>query len=145
VRVPFQEEYVTVSRKGVLRGLHFQVPPAALEKIVLCVHGAVLDAVVDLRVGSPTYKKHVLLELQGSGGEMIFVPKGCAHGFYALTDPAILIYKTSHVFRPECDKGIHWASAGIAWPEGSPVISGRDRVLPELAAFQSPFTYAGDS
>lgn len=139
--VPFQEEYVTTSRRGVMRGLHFQVPPCHLDKLVLCVHGTVLDAVVDLRVGSPTYGNHFLREMRGDSGDMLFIPAGCAHGFYALTDTAILVYKVSKVYSPECDAGVHWASAGIDWPDKSPLVSDRDRCLPSLADFQSPFSY----
>lgn len=139
--VPFQEEYVTTSHRGVLRGLHFQNPPHHLDKLVLCVHGAVLDAVVDLRVGSPTYGHHLVQEMRGDRGDMLFIPAGCAHGFYSLTDDAILLYKVSALYSPECDAGIHWASAGIAWPDNSPLVSDRDRCLPPLADFQSPFFY----
>lgn len=143
-RVPFEEEYVTTSHKGVLRGLHLQIPPKALDKVVLCVHGVVLDAVLDVRRNSPKYGRHILREMRGDRGDAIFVPKGCAHGFYTLSETAVLVYKTSVVHDPACDKGIHWASAGIDWPDANPMVSVRDRELPSFAVFRSPFDDDGD-
>ncbi len=135
----FPEEYYSVSRKGVLRGLHFQVPPADLVKLVFCLGGEVLDAVLDLRKKSGTYGKHFTLKLGAKKGNMLYIPKGCAHGFYALSANAIMLYKTSAVYSFENDAGILWNSAGIKWPEGKPLISPRDAAFPELKDFKSPF------
>lgn len=140
-RVPFEEEYLTASQKGVLRGLHFQMPPYALDKLVQCVSGAVFDVALDLRKGSPRYGKHEAVMLDSAKGDMFFLPKGIAHGFCALTDNARLLYKVSCVYAPECDTGIRWDSAGIAWPEAAPMVSARDLSFPALAEFQSPFVY----
>lgn len=137
----FAEEYYSVSKRGVLRGLHFQVPPAEHVKLVYCVKGAVADAVVDLRRGSPTYGKHELFELDQDNSNALYIPAGFAHGFYARTDDAIMLYKVTSVYSPQYDKGILWSSAEIAWPDTNLLISERDRAFPTLANFESPFVY----
>ena len=138
----WREEYYSVSRKGVLRGLHFQVPPHDHAKLVYCTAGMVLDAVLDLRVGSPAYQRHELFELNAETAHMLYLPKGVAHGFYTLSDSATMMYKVSTVYAPACDTGILWNSAGIPWPDSHPVVSQRDGNLPELSDFSdNPFRY----
>lgn len=140
--LPLAEEYITVSKKRVLRGIHFQGPPHDLEKLVQCASGTVLDAVVDLRLGSPTFGMHELFELSGDRGDMLFMPRGIGHAFYVLSKSAVLIYKVSKVYCQEHDHGIHWASIGIPWPDSKPILSPRDRAFPALSEFQTPFSYA---
>mgnify|MGYP001497880593 FL=1 len=89
----WREEYFSVSRRGVLRGLHFQLPPHDHEKLVYCTSGEVFDVVVDLRTSSPTYGRHALFQLSDSTAAMVYIPKGCAHGFYAVSDTATMMYK----------------------------------------------------
>lgn len=137
----FAEEFYTISRKSVLRGLHCQVPPHEHVKIVYCVAGSALDVVVDLRRGSPTYGRHLTFELSAENAEMIYIPPGLVHGFLVLSDQAIMVYKVGTVHSPESDRGIRWDSAGIAWPEGPKILSDRDLQLPPLRDFQSPFEY----
>jgi dTDP-4-dehydrorhamnose 3,5-epimerase len=137
----FAEQLYSVSQRGVLRGLHFQVPPHAVSKLVHCVAGEVFDVVVDLRRGSPTYGDHRTFNLSAQAANQIFVPAGLAHGYYAIADQAIVVYNTTGVHAPDCDKGIHWASVGAAWPGDSPILTDRDRDLPPLADFDSPFRY----
>ena len=137
--VSFTEEYYSVSGKGALRGLHFQTPPAALVKLVCCLAGEVLDAVLDLRKKSPTCGKHFTLKLKAEKGNMLYIPKGCAHGFYSLSAKALVLYKTSAVYAPENDAGLLWNSAGINWPCKKPLISPRDVAFPALRDFKSPF------
>lgn len=138
----WREEYYSVSRRGVLRGLHFQLPPHEHAKLVYCTSGAVLDAVLDLRVGSPTFGRHALFELSAEKANMIYIPKGLAHGFYAVSDMATMMYKVSTVYAPEADAGILWNSAGIPWPDSDPVISVRDRGFPGFQEFtDNPFRY----
>lgn len=134
----FVEEYYTTSRHGVLRGLHFQIPPADHAKLVYCIAGSVLDAVVDLRTDSGSYGKHVTLELSDSRHNILFIPRGFAHGFFALSD-CTMVYKVTSVHSPEHDRGIRWDSAGIAWPGIEPIVSDRDRTFARLAEFESPF------
>ena len=137
----FAEEYYSISRKGVLRGMHFQTPPHDHFKLVYCLTGRVLDAIVDLRVGSPTYRQSETIELSAELGNMLYIAPGMAHGFYALTDEVVMQYKVTTVYAPEHDGGIRWDSAGIAWPGSDPILSVRDCSFPSLAEFQSPFRY----
>ncbi len=137
----FVEEYYSVSWRGVLRGLHFQLPPLDHAKLVYCVEGSVLDAVVDLRVGSPSYGQHAIFELNAKHANSIYIPRGMAHGFYVQSERATLVYKVSTVYSPEYDAGILWNSVGIPWPSEKPIISDRDQGFPSFSEFQSPFIY----
>jgi dTDP-4-dehydrorhamnose 3,5-epimerase len=137
----FAEEYFTVSGKNVLRGLHFQTPPYDHVKVVSCLHGAVLDAVVDIRAGSPTYGRHELFELDGKSGRILYLPSGVAHGFLTLSDDALMSYKVTADYSPTNDTGIHWSSAGISWPCSNPMVSDRDSYFQPLAGYDSPFNY----
>lgn len=139
--IDWREEYYSVSNKGVLRGLHFQLPPHDHEKLVYCTSGEVLDAVVDLRVGSPMYGQHVMFKLNAAKANMIYIPKGCAHGFYTVSDSATMMYKVSSVYAPEADAGVLWSSAGILWPNIEPIISDRDKSFMPLNVFKSPFEF----
>lgn len=139
----FREEYFSSSHQGVLRGLHFQTPPHAHAKLVYCVRGSVLDAAVDLRIGSPTYGRHLRQELNEDNACMLYLPAGVAHGFLALSEQALMMYKVTSTYAPASDGGIRWDSAGIDWPASQPRLSARDRELPALAEFSSPFVYPG--
>lgn len=139
----FAEEYYTFSRRGVLRGLHFQVPPRDHIKLVYCASGEVLDAVVDLRVGSPAYGRFETFELSAEKANMIYIPAGLAHGFYVTGSDGLLVYHVTTVHSPEHDTGILWSSAGIPWPDRNPFLSRRDREFVPLADFTSPFVYGG--
>ncbi len=134
----FVEEYYTTSRCGVLRGLHFQTPPADHAKLVYCVSGTVFDAVLDLRAGSPAFGKCAHIELSAEKRNLLYIPRGLAHGFAALTD-CTMVYKVTSVHSPAQDAGIRWDSAGIPWPGEDFIISERDGAFPALADFQSPF------
>ncbi|MES2741352.1 MAG: dTDP-4-dehydrorhamnose 3,5-epimerase [Pseudomonadota bacterium] len=137
----YAEEYYSVSRRGVLRGLHFQTPPMAHVKLVYCAQGAVLDAAVDLRAGSPTYGRHLLCELSADNGHMLYLAPGVAHGFYTLSEQALMVYKVTSTYSQPHDGGILWNSAGIAWPDAEPLLSVRDQHFTPLADFASPFTF----
>lgn len=137
----FSEEYYSVSHRGVIRGLHFQAPPADHVKLVYCVHGEVFDVVLDLRMGSPTYGKTASFRLNSDSGNYLYIPKGLAHGFCATSDVATLIYKVSTVYSPQRDSGVLWSSLDIDWPTTSPVVSDRDRSFSPLSEFASPFIY----
>jgi dTDP-4-dehydrorhamnose 3,5-epimerase len=139
----FAEDYYSISRKGVIRGMHFQTPPADHVKMVYCVQGEVFDVVLDLRVGSPTYGQVASFQLTAEKANLIYVPRGLAHGFCAVSDVATLIYKVSTLYSPEHDSGVLWSSIGIDWPPGSPVLSGRDQSLRPFSEFKSPFVYDG--
>lgn len=132
LRADFVEQYYSVSRKAVLRGLHFQKPPAHHAKLVYCVEGNVLDAAVDLRPGSPAFGRHALRELSGERANILYLPEGLAHGFYVLSASATLIYAVTSEYDSASDAGIRWDSAGIEWPDRNPIISQRDQQLPSL-------------
>jgi dTDP-4-dehydrorhamnose 3,5-epimerase len=137
----FAEEYYSVSHRNVLRGLHFQLPPQEHTKIAYCVQGQVLDVVVDLRVGSPTYGKFETFDLSAEKANLIYIPPGLAHGFYVISEMAIMMYKVSTVYSSEHDRGILWNSAGIPWPSTNPIVSKRDSSFATLSDFNSPFVY----
>ncbi|RJX16993.1 MAG: dTDP-4-dehydrorhamnose 3,5-epimerase [Desulforudis sp.] len=137
----FAEEYYSKSYQGVLRGLHFQVPPHDHAKLVYCLVGQVKDVVVDLRLGSPTYGKFASFILSAEKASMVYIPRGLAHGFYTLSDSATMVYKVTSVYSPPHDTGIRWDSVGIDWPSDNPIISERDRQFETFAAFNSPFRF----
>ena len=137
----FVEEYYSVSYKNVVRGMHFQLPPNDLIKMVYCVEGEVLDAVVDLRKGSPTFDHFDLFKLSAAKANSLYIPKGMAHGFCVQSERAIIVYKVNAVYSPEHDAGVSWNSIGIPWPVTAPVLSARDAAFPRLDEFKSPFFY----
>ncbi len=141
LNIQWAEEYYSISRQGVLRGLHFQLPPHDHVKLVYCLYGEVFDAVVDLRKGSPTFGKYAIFRLNADQANMLYIPSGLAHGFYTLTETATMMYKVSTVYAPEHDTGILWNSANIPWPDTNPIISARDRGFIPLKSFQSPFVF----
>lgn len=141
LRTDWREEYQSSSRRGVIRGMHFQAPPADHAKLVFCLSGAVLDVIVDLRRGSPTYGEHRSVRLDAEQGTGVYVPTGCAHGFLSLSDAGTMYYKVTSVHAPDHDGGVDWSSIGFAWPVTDPLLSDRDRTHPPLAGFASPFTY----
>jgi dTDP-4-dehydrorhamnose 3,5-epimerase len=138
----FREQYYSVSSAGVLRGLHFQLPPHGHSKVVYCTAGTILDVALDLRVGSPSYGDHISLELSADTGNMLYLPEGLAHGFYSVTE-ATLVYNVSTVYSPESDAGIMWNSIGMDWPNMEPELSERDTTFPAFSEFDSPFAFQG--
>jgi dTDP-4-dehydrorhamnose 3,5-epimerase len=141
----FPEHFLSRSSRGVVRGLHFQLPPADHDKVVCCTAGEVFDVVVDLRVGSPAYGRFETFRLDDRDWTALFVPRGFAHGFAALSEQAVTAYLTSTEFEPALDAGIRWDSLPIPWPVTEPVVSERDRALPPFEAFVSPWTFEGSS
>ncbi len=133
------EAYWSTSHRGVVRGLHFQLPPHHHAKTVVAVAGTVHDVVLDLRTDSPAFGTHAAFTLDAAAGLAVHVPAGCAHGFQALTEGAGVAYLVSTEHAPDHDTGVRWDSAGIAWPLPPTVISDRDAGLPRLADFDSPF------
>jgi dTDP-4-dehydrorhamnose 3,5-epimerase len=130
---PFVQDNLSRSTKGVWRGLHFQAPyPQA--KMVSVPHGRVRDVAVDLRVGSPTYRSVVAVELSSEGQEQLYVPRGCAHGFCVLSDWALLHYKCDQTYRPDCDRGVRYddPQIGVPWPKMDVVLSPKDAGAPLL-------------
>lgn len=136
----FVEEYYSVSRRNVVRGLHFQTPPEDHYKMVYCMRGGVLDLVFDMRVGSPAYGTFRTFSLDAVTAEILIIPNGCAHGFLALEDDTIMNYKVTTAYAPAHDAGILWNSVGFDWPVESPIMSDRDRSFPTFASFANPFS-----
>ena len=140
----FAQSNLSVSRPGVLRGLHFQTDPMAQGKLVSCAAGAVFDVAVDLRVGSPTYGRWVGEELSLVNGRMLWVPVGFAHGFCVLgTTDAVLSYSVTEVYSGPNDGGIRWddPTIGVAWPMRNPILSVKDQSLPLLADYEPGFRF----
>ena len=143
--IHFVQDNESMSTYGVMRGLHFQRPPFTQSKLVRCVSGRVLDVAVDIRQGSPTYGKHVAVELTGDNHRQFFIPKGFAHGFAVLSDKAVFQYKCDEFYHPEADAGISILdeSLGIDWriPTADAILSDKDTRHSMLKDFESPFFF----
>ena len=143
--VRFVQDNESMSTRGVIRGLHFQRPPYAQSKLVGCVLGRVLDVAVDIRRGSPTYGRHVAVELTEDNHRQFFVPRGFAHGFSVLSETAVFQYKCDNFYAPQADGGISIQdeSLGIDWriPADEAILSEKDLHHPTLADFDSPFDF----
>lgn len=143
--VDFVQDNESCSTRGVMRGLHFQLPPFTQAKLVRCVRGSVLDVAVDLRKGSPTYGRHVAVELTEENHRQFFIPRGFAHGFAVLSDVAVFQYKCDNYYAPQADGGISIRdlSLGIDWKidPSQALLSDKDMHHPMLEDFDSPFTF----
>ena len=133
-----REEFYTVSKKNVIRGMHFQLPPDDHEKVVFCSAGSARDVMLDLRPGKG-YGKFVDIHLSGEEPGLLFMPKGIAHGYRALEDITNMVYKTSSEYAPESDTGILWNSFGYDWGPAVPILSDRDQLLSSFEDFKTPF------
>lgn len=148
IDIDFCQDNISLSaRKGTLRGLHFQLPPAEQAKLVGVIRGRIFDVALDLRRGSPTYRRHLAVELGAARGNQLLIPAGFAHGFCTLEPDTLIFYKVSSPFSAAHDSGIYWndPSLGIDWPvkESEAVLSEKDAKLPRLADTDPPFGYAG--
>lgn len=134
------------SQKGTLRGLHFQLNPKAQAKLIRCTRGAILDVAVDLRKGSPTYKKWVSIELSTENRKQFFIPKGFAHGFVTLTDDVEVQYKADDYYAPEFDRSIAYNDdeINVDWGISDPILSAKDKNAPLLRDSDVNFVYQGD-
>ena len=145
-KINFVQDNESMSSYGVMRGLHFQIPPYTQSKLVRCVKGRVLDVAVDIRKGSPTYGQHVAVELSEDNLRQFFVPRGFAHGFAVLSETAIFQYKCDNFYAPQADGGISIKddSLGIDWliPTENAILSEKDINHLCLKDFDSPFDYS---
>lgn len=144
-RTTFVQDNQSKSSYGVLRGLHFQKPPYSQSKLVRCIKGAVLDVAVDIRKGSPTFGKHVAVELSEDNHRQLFIPRGFAHGFAVLTDDVIFQYKCDNFYAPESEGAIAWDDPDLAidWkvPADKIILSAKDTCHPRLKDAPWLFNY----
>jgi dTDP-4-dehydrorhamnose 3,5-epimerase len=141
-----QENHSRSSALGVIRGLHFQIPPAAQAKLLWVMAGAIFDVVVDIRHGSPSFGRHIASVLTAANGDQLFVPEGFAHGFCTLEPDTEVLYKVNRYYSPEHDRGLRWndPALDIAWPvsEAAARLSERDRCHPVFAELPRYFDYS---
>jgi dTDP-4-dehydrorhamnose 3,5-epimerase len=144
IQSPFvQDNHVFSKQRGVLRGLHFQMPPLSQGKLVRCTRGAILDVAVDIRLNSPTYGNHVAVELSAQNWQQLWIPSGFAHGYITLQDNCEVIYKVTEYYAPEYDRGIAWNDPAlkIDWrlPSTDIILSDKDQRQPTLAESKITF------
>lgn len=143
--IKFVQDNESKSSRGVLRGLHFQKPPFNQAKLVRCIEGRVMDVAVDIRKGSPTYGKHVAIELTGENKRQLFVPRGFAHGFSVLSDSAVFAYKVDNTYAPAFDSGIRYddKELNIDWglKEEDIQLSAKDKDLELFKDLETPFNF----
>ena len=139
--VKFVQDNVSVSKKNVLRGLHFQSPPAAQGKLVSVLQGKVIDVAVDLRKNSKTYGQHAAIELSADNGLQFWIPAGFAHGFAALEENTIFSYKCTELYSPQNEATIMWndPELNIDWGLENPIVSEKDGLGLDFTTFASPF------
>ena len=142
IKIAFVQDNESKSNKGVVRGLHFQLPPFEQTKLVRCVSGNILDVAVDLRTNSKTYGNFFSIELSSENNKQLFIPKGFAHGFQVLSEEAIVNYKVDNFYNPKSDSGIIWndKDLSIDWNlDLKPILSVKDLKLFSFKEFKSPF------
>jgi dTDP-4-dehydrorhamnose 3,5-epimerase len=143
MRRPFLQANHSLSKKNILRGLHYQKRPFAQAKLVRVLRGEIFDVAVDLRKNSPWYAQHVTLTLKADDHQMFFIPEGFAHGFLTMSEEAEVEYFCSDIYSPENERGIVFndPSLGIAWPLKNPIVSKKDSLYPHLASADHHFIY----
>lgn len=139
LNIPIAEVFFSESNKDVIRGMHFQLPPHDQIKVVTCISGSILDVVLDLRRNSSTYGQALGIDLAPNLERTLIIPRGCAHGFYSREENSVVCYAVEKDHHKNSDSGIRWDSFGFRWPILSPIISERDKFLPKLQDFNSPF------
>ena len=139
--VSFVQDNQSLSSKDILRGLHFQKPPFAQDKLVIVIKGSVLDVVVDIRINSKTYGKYIFEELNEDNHHQLFIPIGMAHGFLSLENHTIFSYKCSNFYNKESEGTIKWndPDLNIKWPVSNPILSEKDENAKKFSSFVSPF------
>ena len=139
IDLEIKERYYSISNKNVIRGMHFQTPPEDHIKLVTVISGRILDVVLDLRQNSKTFGEFFSLEIDGTQGKTIYIPKGFAHGFKAMENNTIVEYNQTTGYAPENDAGIHFNSFGFDWQASNPILSARDLGFLNFYNFKSPF------
>jgi len=139
----FMENFFSESKRNVIRGMHFQTPPHDHAKLIYVTRGAIIDVVLDIRNNSPHYGGFITAELSDINKKMIYIPRGCAHGFAVANEPACVVYLQTSMHKPDHDAGILWNSFLMDWGIDDPIISDRDKRFPKLKDYQSPFYFGG--
>lgn len=142
-----QDNQAQSIKRHVMRGLHYQEPPFAQAKLIRVLRGRILDVALDMRKGSPTFGRHVAIELDAEKMEQIFVPEGFAHGYLTLEPDVEIAYKVSAPYSPAHERGVRWndPSLGVPWPIGGDeaILSAKDEKLPLFDEIESPFVWKG--
>lgn len=140
----FVQDNLSSSKKNVLRGLHYQAPPFGQGKLVQVLRGKALDVAVDVRFGSPTFGKHVAVELSEANHRQVYIPAGFAHGCLLLEDNTLFLYKCTNVYNKEAERGVRWndPSLGIDWGVSEPLLAPRDAAFPLLKDIAEEYTYS---
>ncbi len=136
-----QESYYSTSKKDVIRGMHFQLPPMEHTKLVYVTQGSMTDVIVDIRKDSPTFGQYITLELNDQNRHAVIIPPGFAHGFHSHVDGTSVTYLQTTMYSPDHDAGIKFDSFGYDWKVAKPIMSQRDQIFPTLVEFATPFTY----
>lgn len=147
IEIKFVQDNQSKSSKGVIRGLHYQLPPFAQTKLIRVLEGCILDVAVDLRKGSPTFGQSYAVELTAENKKQLFIPAGFAHGFSVLSETAVVLYKCDQFYHKESEGGIRYddPSLNIAWQveKGTEIISEKDLALPPFSHCRNTFEYLG--
>ncbi len=135
----FAQDNFSHSKKGVIRGLHYQLSPFAQGKLVACVSGRIFDVAVDIRKDSPTFGKWVGEELSEENGRLLYIPSGFAHGFMALEENTRVLYKCTAIYHPGSERGLAWNDPGVAisWPDQNPIVNSRDAIFPNINTIEA--------
>jgi dTDP-4-dehydrorhamnose 3,5-epimerase len=137
INLPFVQDNQSISKKGVIRGLHLQLPPYEQGKLVRVARGSVLDVALDLRPGSPTFGRHYSVELSDKNQLSLWIPPGFAHGFVSLEEDTIFLYKVTNYYHPQSESGIIYndIDLSIDWKVANPIVSDKDKILPSFKDF----------
>ncbi len=139
LRTDFKEFYYSINKKNVIRGMHFQTPPADHTKLVYVVNGSIIDVVLDIRKRSKTFGKWFSCKLTGEDSAYLYIPEGFAHGFKSLEDGAVVHYAQTSCYSKENDSGIKYDSFGYDWNVHNPIVSERDLSHPSFSSYNTPF------
>lgn len=141
LQIAVKESYFSISRENVIRGMHFQTPPHDHVKLVYVPYGKIIDVVLDIRKGSPSYGQYFAVELSAGNAKVLIIPRGLAHGFRSLQEGTNVTYMQTSCYAPENDAGIRYDSFGFDWECASPELSERDLAFPAFETFDSPFVF----
>lgn len=136
-----KESHYSFSKKNVIRGMHYQEPPKDGTKVVYVTDGKILDVILDIRRGSPTYGKYYQVEISATNGKVVYVPSGFAHGYLSLENNSCVTYLHTAMYSPEHDRGIRVDSFNFPWGVKKPILSERDQLFPAFKDFKSPFQH----